>query len=694
MQSNNKPTKLIHEKSPYLLQHAYNPVNWYPWGEEAFKKAKQENKPIFLSIGYSTCHWCHVMAHESFEDKEVAALLNEYYISIKVDREERPDVDSVYMKVCQMMTGHGGWPLTIFMTPDQIPFYAGTYFPKESKYGMPGIMDALSQLHEKYLKDSDHIEEVTESVTNALNRTITAKSEKRLTQETTNTAYQQLGKSFDFTHGGFSGAPKFPAPQNLLYLLTYYHFTGKTAALKMVESTLQSMAAGGIHDHIGFGFARYSTDEKWLVPHFEKMLYDNALLLIAYTECYQVTKNPFYKQVSEQIITFVEREMTSNDGTFYSAIDADSEGVEGKYYVWDHEEIFDVLGEGLGELYSSIYDITPNGNFEGKNIPNLIERTLESAALENNLSVDELQEKLEKARLKLLEAREKRVYPHVDDKILTSWNGMMIAALAKAGKVFGENKYLQMAEKAMSFIDEKLYHEGRLMARYRDGETKYKAYIDDYAFLLWGYIELYDAAFSVKYLNKARNLADQMIELFWDEKDGGFYFSGRDSVALISKDKEVYDGAIPSGNSVASVMLVRLGYLTGVSAYPDKTEEMYYTFFDKINRQASASPFFVQSLLLTDNSTKEVVIIGSENDPERQKLQWRLQGELLPNVTVLATESPNTFSGIVPFASEYKQINGQTTVYVCENFSCQRPTTDIEAALKMILTENIGEVER
>lgn len=634
------------------------------------------------------------MAHESFEDKEVAALLNEHYVSIKVDREERPDVDSVYMKVCQMMTGHGGWPLTIFMTADQIPFYAGTYFPKESKYGMPGIMDALSQLHEKFTKDPDHIGEVTKSVTNALQRTVTAKGKNRLSKETADTAYQQLGKSFDFEHGGFGGAPKFPAPQNLLYLLKYYHFTGKTAALKMVESTLQSMAAGGIYDHIGFGFARYSTDEKWLVPHFEKMLYDNALLLIVYTERYQVTKNPFYKQVSEQIITFVEREMTSNDGTFYSAIDADSEGVEGKYYVWDREEIFDVLGEDLGELYSSMYDITPNGDFEGKNIPNLIERNLESAALENNLSVDGLQEKLEKARLKLLAAQKQRVYPHVDDKILTSWNGMMIAALAKAGKVFEEDRYLQMAEKAMSFVEEKLYREGRLMARYRDGETKFKAYIDDYAFLLWGYIELYDAAFSVKYLKKARNLADQMIELFWDDKDGGFYFSGVDSESLIAKDKDVYDGAIPSGNSVASVMLVRLGYLTGETAYLDKTEEMYHTFFDNIRRQASASPFFVQSLLLTENSTKEVVIIGSKNDPERKKLLQQLQVEFLPDVTVLAAESPEEFTEIVPFASQYKQINDHATVYVCENFACQQPTTDMEAALKMILKENIGEVER
>ncbi|PAV30960.1 hypothetical protein CIL05_04395 [Virgibacillus profundi] len=680
-----KSNHLIKEKSPYLLQHAHNPVNWFPWGEKAFEKAKQENKPIFLSIGYSTCHWCHVMAHESFEDGEVAAILNENYISIKVDREERPDVDSVYMKVCQMMTGHGGWPLTIFMTPDKIPFYAGTYFPKESKYGRPGIMEALTQLHEKFTRDPNHIAEVTQSVTNVLQKTVTAKSKNRLTKESAETAFQQLGNNFDFTNGGFGAAPKFPTPQNLLYLLKYYHFTGKTAALKMVESSLQSMAAGGIFDHIGFGFSRYSTDEKWLVPHFEKMLYDNALLLIAYTECYQVTKNPFYKKISEQIITFIEREMTSSAGAFYSAIDADSEGVEGKYYVWDYEEIFDILGEELGEIYTDIYDITPNGNFEGKNIPNLIKTNLESSALENNLSIEGLQEKLEKARVKLLETREKRIYPHVDDKVLTAWNGMMIAALTKAGKVFRVNDYVQKAEKAMNFIEDKLFSDGRLMARYRDGETKFKAYIDDYAFLLWGYIEIYDATFSIKYLKKARELSDQMIDLFWDERDGGFYFSGKDSEALIAKDKEVYDGAIPSGNSVAAVMLTRLGYLTGETDYLDKVEEMYYSFFDNLGEYASASPFFVQSLLLTENPTKEVVIIGSEKDLQREKLLQQLQDKFLPNVTIINTENPEQLSEAAPFATEYKQINNAATVYVCENFACQQPTTDMDKALQMIL---------
>ncbi|WP_010647751.1 thioredoxin domain-containing protein [Oceanobacillus massiliensis] len=683
--TNDNTNRLIHEKSPYLLQHARNPVNWYPWGKEAFERAKLENKPIFLSIGYSTCHWCHVMAHESFEDPEVAELLNAHYISIKVDREERPDIDSVYMKVCQMMTGHGGWPLTIMMTPDKVPFYAGTYFPKESKHGMPGILEALSQLHKKYTKDPDHIAEVTESVTAALQKSVTEKSENRLTSESTEKAYRQLAKNFDFSYGGFGPAPKFPQPQNLFFLLKHYHFTGNTSALKMVESTLQSMASGGIWDHIGYGFSRYSTDEKWLVPHFEKMLYDNALLLMVYTECYQITKNPFYRQISEQIIAFVSREMTSSDGAFYSAIDADSEGIEGKYYVWRNEEIYDVLGEELGELYSDIYGITPFGNFEGKNIPNLINTSLEKTAKDNGMSLANLHSHLETARSKLLLAREKRTYPHVDDKVLTAWNGLMVAALAKAGKALANDTYIEKANRAIQFIEKKLYQGNRLMARFRDGEAKFKAYIDDYAFLLWGYIELYEATYSTEYLQKAMALIEQMTELFWDEANGGFYFNGKDSEELISKEKEIYDGAIPSGNSTAALMLTRMAYLTGETAYLDKTEEMYFTFYEDTHQYASASAFFMQSLFVTENPAKEVVILGRSDDPARQKLLAKLQEAYIPNVTVLAADHPSAFAVVAPFAAEYKQLNDSTTIYVCENFTCQQPTTDIDSALKNIL---------
>ncbi|MFS0674110.1 thioredoxin domain-containing protein [Ornithinibacillus sp. 179-J 7C1 HS] len=684
MTSKQIPNKLSEEKSPYLLQHAYNPVNWYPWGEEAFVKAKQENKPIFLSIGYSTCHWCHVMAHESFEDEEVANMLNEHYISIKVDREERPDVDSIYMKVCQMMAGHGGWPLTIFMTPDKIPFYAGTYFPKESKYGRPGLVEALEQLHIKYSTDPEHISEVTDSVKQALDSTTRQKSTHRLTKEITDQAFQQLGRGYDFTYGGFWEAPKFPQPQNVMFLLRYYHFTGKTAALKMVESTLQNMAAGGIWDHIGFGFARYSTDEKWLIPHFEKMLYDNALLLIAYTECYQVTKNPFYKKIAVQIIEFVKREMMSEEGAFYSAIDADSEGVEGKYYVWEDEEIFDILGEELGDIYTTAYGITPYGNFEGKNIPNLIRSSLESVADEFDLTIEELEVQLDEARQKLLTEREKRVYPHVDDKVLTSWNAMMIAGLAKASKVFHNKDYLSMAQKAIAFVEEKLVKDGTLMARYRDGETKYDAYLDDYAYLVWSYLELYQAEFNLEYLSKAKDQLEAMIELFGDEEHGGFFFSGKNNERLISNDKEIYDGATPSGNSIAAYVLVQMANLTGETRYLDKVEEMYATFYEDMNKQASAGVFFLQSILLTENPTKEVVVLG-QSEPSKAEVLNKLQNSFIPDIALLVANSPEQLKNVAPFVVDYKIIDGQTTIYVCENFACQQPTTDVDTALANIL---------
>ncbi|GGJ60003.1 thioredoxin domain-containing protein [Virgibacillus salexigens] len=678
------PNQLQKEKSPYLLQHKDNPVQWYPWGEEAFQLAKKQGKPIFLSIGYSTCHWCHVMAHESFEDAEVASILNDKYIAIKVDREERPDIDSIYMKVCQMMTRHGGWPLSIFMTPDKIPFYAGTYFPKHKKYGMPGFVNILQQLYRKFKQDPEHIDEVTESVEQALKQSLGSKSNNRMSKEHINQAFQQLGKSFDFVHGGFGQAPKFPMPQNLLFLLRYAYFSNNSAALKITEKSLQSMGSGGIYDHIGFGFARYATDEQWLIPHFEKMLYDNALLLIAYTEAYQLTQRPYYKNISDQLITFILREMTTKDGAFYSAIDADSEGIEGKYYVWDYQEIIDILGEKLGDIYTRCYDITPEGNFEGKNIPNLIEANIEQLASELKLPEKMIMNKLETARQALFTERQKRVYPHVDDKILTSWNGFMIAAFAKAGKAFQNQNYIATSEKAISFIEDHLIDHGRLMARYRDGDTRYPAYIDDYAFLLWGYIELYEATFKLAYLQQAKQLADQMLALFWDRENGGFYFTGEDSEALIARDKEVYDGAIPSGNSVAAVMLARIGYLTGNTTYLDHVEEMFYTFYEDIERQASASPFFIQSLLLIDKPTKEVVVIGSDTDPKKQAFLQQLQEMFLPDVSVLSLENKEQAKGIADFATAYEQINDATTIYICENFACKQPTTDLAEALKAI----------
>jgi uncharacterized protein len=683
--NNKKANKLIEEKSPYLLQHADNPVNWFPWGDEAFTKSKEENKPIFLSIGYSTCHWCHVMAHESFEDEEVAEILNKHFISIKVDREERPDIDSIYMKVCQMMTGHGGWPLSIFMTPDKVPFYAGTYFPKNGMYGRPGFIEVITQLSKKFQEDPAHIQEVTESVVQALARTNINRSKQRLTTETVQKAYSQLNKLFDLQYGGFGDAPKFPSPHNLFFLLRYYHVTGNRSALNMVEKTLQAMAEGGIYDHIGFGFARYATDREWLVPHFEKMLYDNALLVMAYTECYQITKNPLYQKIIENTITFIFREMLSPEGAFYSAIDADSEGVEGKFYVWSLEEVYQVLGEELGELFTNIYNFSIHGNFEGKNIPNLIGVNMQEKANQYGMTMDELEEKLEECRQKLWEHRNERTYPHLDDKILTSWNGLMIAALAKAGKVLGHSSYIDAAKSSLQFIEKHLKVDGRLMVRYREGEVKNKGFIDEYAYLLWAYVELYEATFEIDYVRKAKSLVEEMFTLFWDENNGGFFFIGQDQESILTREKEVYDGALPSGNNVALVMLARLASLTGEIHYLERVEEMYFAFKEAIEPYPTGSTYFLQGLLYTEYPSKEVVILGNRKDLKVKDFLSKIRKTFLPNVTVLFGESGEILASAAPFTKEYKKLGEETTIYVCENFACKKPTTNLEEAWSNIV---------
>jgi len=498
MDSRQYQNRLVYEKSPYLLQHKNNPVDWFPWGEEAFVRAREEGKLIFLSIGYSTCHWCHVMERESFEDEEVAWFLNRHYISIKVDREERPDIDHIYMEVCQAMTGQGGWPLTVVMTPDKQPVFAGTYFPKRGRWGKPGLLEILKQIQEKWEVEKEKIVGVGMRVTEAIQLRQFSSGED-LSKATLDQAFQQFCNSFDPVYGGFGPAPKFPTPHNLMFLLRYWKMTREHEALAMVEKTLAAMHNGGIYDHIGFGFARYSTDREWLVPHFEKMLYDNALLAIAYLEAYQVTGNNRYARVAREIFTYVLRNMTSQEGGFYSAEDADSEGEEGKFYLWVPEEIKGILGEEEGEYYCRLFGITQEGNFEGRSIPNLIlSCTDERAGL---LKIDDQEllgmlELVEESRRKLFIEREKRVHPFKDDKILTAWNGLMIAALAKGSRVLNNPEYSRAAARAVEFIWQKLRRQdGRLLARYRDEEAAFLAYLDDYAFLVWGLIELYEAAF-------------------------------------------------------------------------------------------------------------------------------------------------------------------------------------------------------
>ncbi|KYC65536.1 thioredoxin domain-containing protein [Heyndrickxia coagulans] len=683
----NRPfNRLIHEKSPYLLQHARNPVDWYPWGEDAFAKAKRENKPVFVSIGYSTCHWCHVMERESFENEEVARILNEKFVAIKVDREERPDIDAIYMLVCQMMTGQGGWPLSVFLTPEKVPFYAGTYFPRESRYGMPGFKEVLHYLSQQYTENPDRIKDVGTQVKQALEASREKGEQTALTKETTGRAFQTYKQAFDPRYGGFGKAPKFPMPHSLVFLLMYAKFYENRDALAMATKTLDGLARGGIYDHIGYGFSRYSVDEKFLVPHFEKMLYDNALLALAYTDAFRMTKNARYKKITEEIIKYVLRDMAHPDGGFYSAEDADSEGEEGKFYVWTPKEVKDVLGEQLGTLFCQAYGITGQGNFEGKNIPNQITTHLETIAKKEGISPAALAEKLETARQSLFQHREKRVRPFRDDKILTAWNGLMIAALAKAGRVFYQPSYVQAAEKAVSFIRDNLIQNGRVMVRYRDGEVKNKGFIDEYAFLLWGYMELYESTFAPFYLAEAKRLAGNMIDLFWDGHGGGFFFSGNDDEPLLVRQKESYDGALPSGNSVAACQLLRLAKLTGDFTLEEKVQQMFQAFSKVIHDDPNAHAMMMQAVMYAQQATKEVVIVMDDETEKAVDFIRHIQENFHPEISFMAVKrrEKKKLSKIAPFIEDYAMINGQPTIYVCENFSCNQPTNDFQTARDLL----------
>ncbi|WP_055669116.1 thioredoxin domain-containing protein [Desnuesiella massiliensis] len=592
--SNRVPNHLVTEKSPYLLQHAYNPVDWYPWNEEAFEKAKKEDKPIFLSIGYSTCHWCHVMAHESFEDEEVALVLKTNFISIKVDREERPDIDSIYMSFCQAYTGSGGWPLTIIMTPEGKPFFAGTYIPKERKYNITGIIELLNQVVQMWHMEREKVISFSESFTAELQEKSIIEGSKNLSEDIIEQAVEDLKQNYDKVYGGFNHAPKFPTPHNLIFLMKAYKINKDKEILDIVEHTLDSMYRGGIFDHIGYGFSRYSVDEKWLVPHFEKMLYDNALLALAYTEAYEVTKKEIYKTIVENIFDYVSRELTSEEGGFYCGEDADSEGVEGKYYVWTPMEIFEALEGEAAKEFCDRYGITNRGNFEGKSIPNLIGKSIEISKKE--------EEKFETLRDKLLQKRNLRVHPHKDDKILVSWNGLMIAALAKAGRLLNEAKYLEAAQKAVDFILSNMIEEsGRLYSRFREAEVANKGFLEDYAFLVWGLLEIYEVTSQKPYLDKALELNREMLRLFGDKEKGGFYLYGEDAEKLILRPKEIYDGAIPSGNSVATYNLLRLWHLSREEGLKKYAEQCFSLFGSEAQQAPTAHSMFLIAYLLYSN---------------------------------------------------------------------------------------------
>ncbi len=692
---NMKHNRLIHEKSPYLLQHAENPVDWYAWEPEAFEKARKENKPIFLSIGYSTCHWCHVMAHESFEDPEVARLMNEVFVCIKVDREERPDIDNIYMRVCQMMTGSGGWPLTILMTPDKKPFFAGTYIPRESHHGRLGMLDLVPRIKEVWDTQHADILKSADQITASLNQLSQGSTGDELDKSTLKTAYEQLSSRFSEQYGGFGNAPKFPSPQNLLFLLRYWQSTNDEKALRMVVKTLQSMQEGGIYDHIGFGFHRYSTDSHWLVPHFEKMLYDQAMLAMAYIEAYQATGKKELEETAKKIFTYVLRDMTDSKGGFYSAEDADSEGVEGKFYVWTEDEIRKVLKGEEADLIINVYNIDKTGNFRdeasventGANILHL-EKTLTEIAFKNKTSVDELKERVEAARQKLFTARNKRIHPHKDDKILTDWNGLMIAALAKGAQVCNEPEYADAAKRAADFILTDMRRpDGRILHRYRDGHAAILANVDDYAFLIWGLLELYETVFDVHYLQTALNLNSEMIRYFWDEQNGGFYFTADDAEELIVRQKDIYDGAIPSGNSVAVLNLFRLARITANSDLEDKANKIMLAF----SKDVKSEPFgYTQMMVGLDfgiGPSYEIVIVGNPEAKDTKEMLNFLRKHFVPNKVVLLRPSDQEEPDIIRLAkfTEYQSsFDGKATAYVCLDYACKMPTTDTEEMLKLL----------
>ncbi|WP_300382041.1 thioredoxin domain-containing protein [Clostridium sp.] len=665
-----KYNHLINEKSPYLLQHAENPVNWYPWGSEAFAKAIEEDKPIFLSIGYSTCHWCHVMAHESFEDEEVAELLNDNFIAIKVDREERPDIDNIYMTVCQNMTGRGGWPLNVILTPEGEPFYAGTYFPKYSKYDMPGMIDLLKQINDEWKFNKDRAINLGKEVKESLDTIYSYKtSGVQLNKTLLDSCFNQIREDYEPNYGGFSKSPKFPTPHKIMFLLRYYKITGNDEALDMVNKTLESMYRGGIFDHIGFGFSRYSTDNQWLAPHFEKMLYDNALLTIAYLEAYEVTKNNLYKKVAEDVIEYVFRELLSEEGGFYSAEDADSEGEEGKYYIFNPLEVEEVLGREDGFYYNYYYGITPSGNFEGKNILNLI----------NKSYCDFFDEKIKELNIKMLKYRKSRMNLHKDDKILTSWNGLMIAALGKAYKITLKEKYLKVADKAVEFIYNNLIdNEGRLLARYRDKEGNYLGYLDDYAFLTYGLIELYESSFDVKYLEKAVKLNEDMINKFKDNKDGAFFMTMEEGEELITRPKEFYDGAIPSGNSVAAYNILRLSKITGDSKLEDLGYENLKEVSKRLHGGAVNYSFFLSAVAFDINKSKELIVVLKDKK-DLKELKEKVKDKETFNLTIVVKdeENKNRLKNIIEYINEYKLKDNETTYYLCENKTCNKAENNL-----------------
>ena len=687
--------RLAAEKSPYLLQHADNPVQWYPWGDEAFERAAREDKPVFLSIGYSTCHWCHVMAHESFEDDRVAAFLNDHFVSIKVDREERPDVDAVYMAACQAMTGSGGWPLSLFLTPEKLPFFAGTYFPKTSRRGMIGFIDLLHQVVEAWRRNRSRIEEAGREITAHLAAIQETEGDGFADESLLHRGYAELERAYDPLRAGFGPAPKFPIPQHLMFLVRMYRRTGNDRALRMATETLDWIRRGGIFDQVGFGVHRYSTDNKWLVPHFEKMLYDQALVSLAAVEVFQVTGNRRYADIADDIHTYVLDRITDPQGGFYTAEDADSDGGEGMFYTWTPREVREVLGGDDMAIACDFFGITEEGNFEGgRSIPHMI-RTPDEFTAVHGIDPEEFTEVLEKIRVALCDAREKRNRPLLDDKIIAGQNGLMIASLARAARVLGDERRLTAARRAADFILRELTDdEGGLFRRYRRGERVLNGYLDDYAFVTWGLIELYEASGEPIYLERAVHFADETIKRFRDDDDGGYFLSDRFTERMIVPVKDYSDGAVPSGSSVAALNLVRLFGYTGDETYRTYAEEVIILMAGGAERRPSAHTMYLTALDARLTPGTQVVVAGSGADPGTKRMR-EIVGRYLPQDSALifknTDDEAGVLEGIAPSIRQMVMREGRATVYLCRDYTCSEPLTDpeaVEAALRWGGTES------
>jgi len=701
----NKPNKLIQESSPYLLQHAYNPVEWFPWGEDALSKAKKENKPIFISIGYSACHWCHVMAHESFEDEKIAQILNEKFISIKVDREERPDLDDIYQKACQLATGNGGWPLSVFLTPDQKPFYVGTYFPKQSRYGLPGFSTILETLFQAYHDKKEDIDKATQELMKSLiesSSSIAKNSNTNIERTILDESAVNLLQIADSLHGGFGQAPKFPNTTNLLYLLRYFDFSKNTQFLNFVEFTAKKMASGGIHDHIGGGFSRYATDQKWLIPHFEKMLYDNALLIQLFSELYQATGKNQYLTLIQTTLLYLLQKMTfvneKNEYAFYSSEDADSEGIEGKFYTWTKNEIKEnIIDKEKFEVFCDYYGITQGGNFEGTNILN-ITKSKETLSKQYDISIEEVEDILKQSLEILFKVREKRIPPGKDEKILTSWNSLMISAFISAYKVTNNVDYLDFAKKTINFIENNLsYDDARLKHTYKDGIAKINGYLDDYSYYINALLDVFEVSSNPLYFKRAIRYVDSMITHFWDENEKSFFFTADDQEQLILRTKNFYDLAVPSGNSMAVYVLLRIHFITQNQDYLDKAESIIKSSY----KAALGNPFGFGQLLISIylyfKKPLEIIIIqNKKTDYNKREMKKWIMKQYIPNSITITLEYPssefqdllssNTFSLL-----KDKKIDSLDSdkfmecVYICKDFTCSLPmysVTELEKYLK------------